>query len=166
MCDTETDSSARIDARQIDNQPSNDTDGPAYGDGTANDTSQISQNGKQVRRRSLAAGPADECGTGAARIVTTSLTPQTWSPQFSALLQGGPPDVGRQFLGVAAALSGLPASADAGGDTESADGTTVVTTSGGLEVPRNGNTETSVRVAAHPEGIGLVLSNDVTSSPS
>jgi len=91
----------------------------------------------------------------------------------------------RQFLGAAAALSGLPASpdaaeddsdaddgndaddsSDAGGDTESADAsdydrTTVVRTSGGLEVPRNGNTETTVKVSSHPEGIGLELSNDI-----
>jgi hypothetical protein len=59
----EIDSSERIDARQTDNQPSNDTDGPAHGDRTSNETSQIGQNGKQVRRHSLAARAADECGT-------------------------------------------------------------------------------------------------------
>lgn len=59
----ETDSSERIDARQTDNQPSNDTDGPAHGDRTSNETSQIGQNAKQVRRHSLGARAADECGT-------------------------------------------------------------------------------------------------------
>ena len=60
MSETETDSSARTDARQTDNQPSNDTDGPAHGDRTSNETSQID---KQVRRHSLGARAADERGT-------------------------------------------------------------------------------------------------------
>jgi len=77
----------------------------------------------------------------------------------------------RQFLGAAAALSGLPVSPSAvaadGGDSESADDdnetdygrSTVVTTSGGLEVFADGNHETNVTVSSHPEGIGLALSN-------
>lgn len=79
----------------------------------------------------------------------------------------------RQFLGAAAALSGMPVSvsnvaADGGSDgTNEENGddepdygrNTVVKTSGGLEVWTEGNNETKVQVSSHPEGIGLKLSN-------
>lgn len=74
----------------------------------------------------------------------------------------------RQFLEAAAALSGLPASDESSDADDSCDDdapdydrTTVVTTSGGLEVWTKPDTETSVRVAAHPEGTGLILSNEI-----
>lgn len=84
----------------------------------------------------------------------------------------------RVFLGAAAALSSLPAV----GGTAAADGGStdheyvspkesdidygrqkVVDTSGGLKlyVDAEGNRQTSVTVASHPEGIGLKLSNEV-----
>jgi hypothetical protein len=79
----------------------------------------------------------------------------------------------RQFLGAAAALSGMPvsvsnAAADGGSDdTNEDDGNdepdygrnTVVKTSGGLEVWTEGNKETKVQVSSYPEGIRLKLSN-------
>jgi hypothetical protein len=81
----------------------------------------------------------------------------------------------RQFLGAAAALSGIPVSAsdiaaDGGSDdTNEDDGddepgygpNTVVKTSGELEVWTEGNNETAVQVSSHPEGIGLKLSTQL-----
>lgn len=77
----------------------------------------------------------------------------------------------RQFLGAAAALSGMPIPAsdvvadggsnNGGEDSDAPDygRETVVKTSGGLEVFADGNHETKVTVSSHPEGIGLTLSN-------
>ena len=77
-----------------------------------------------------------------------------------------------QFLGAAAALSGLSVSArdvtvdgshdgdsDCSNDDPEYGHSTVVMTSGRLEVWADGNNETKVQVASHPEGIGLKLSN-------
>lgn len=79
----------------------------------------------------------------------------------------------REFMAVAAALPGFPipssdiatdGSSDEAGKDDAEDEieygrTTVVNTSGGLEVFADGNHETKVRVSSHPEGIGLTLSN-------
>lgn len=78
----------------------------------------------------------------------------------------------RQFLGAAAALSGLSVPArdvtvdgchdgdsDGSNDDPEYGHSTVVMTSGGLEVWTDGNNETKVQVSSHPEGIGLKLSN-------